>query len=156
MADGMQIYLDPKDVLRVELAFKTMSDLDKTQIIRKAINKATSKLNTYTRQSINRTLQKRTGNLLGSLMKTYVKKRRSGYAAFRRPHNPKNLPKGKQGGYHAHLLEFGTKKRKTKSGANRGYVRPYMYKTNVINTKGNEILTIVLNNIHEGINKIIK
>lgn len=155
MADGMKIYLDPRDALRVELALRTMSELDKTDIIRKAINKATSKLNTYTRQAIKRTFQKRTGNLLGSLMKTYVKKRKSGYAAFRRPKNAKNLPPGKQGGYHAHLLEFGTKKRKTKSGANRGKVQPYLYKTNVINTRGNDILATMLDNIKKNITEII-
>lgn len=69
-------------------------------------------------------LRRAVANKAGQKVKAY---KQSGNAValvgyFKEKKNPKKKPdkKGRDMAYHQHLIEYGTKKRKTKSGANRG------------------------------------
>lgn len=80
-------------------------------------------------------IPEKTGNLrravlnkAGHKVKSY---RQSGNAValvgyFKEKKNPKKKPdgKGRDKAYHQHLIEYGTKRRKTRSGANRGISPP--------------------------------
>ena len=140
----MQIAFDQATLKRVMHQLSALEDVDKAVAIQAGLTKGVDYINRYVKRATKTQFKVRKGNLSTSVMRKYIKKRVAAYGAFSRPK-----------GAVAHLLEYGTKERFTKSKAPRGRVKPSYFKTNIVETKGNSAMNIAADAISAEIYRII-
>lgn len=87
----------------------------------------------------------RTGNLLKSFRHKVKKKNKGVLTGF---------TMGKKGGSHAHLIDEGTKSRKTSKGYNRGWVKPNYFWTDTRKSDAPKAQHIIVDHINEAIQAI--
>lgn len=112
----------------IERAYALVNDLEKVdqnKAIRRGLKKGADIFKRAGRRNLSRRNDEYTGNLRGSIIAKASRKGLSAYSGFNR--SPKVTEKqGIPQGNHAHLVDRGTKKRKTKAGHNRG-IMPASY-----------------------------
>lgn len=144
ISGGMSIEFDQVTLKRVMRQLSALEEIDQAKAIQVGLTKGIDYINKFVRRATKTQFKVRKGNLSGSVMRKYIKKRVAAYGAFSRPK-----------GAAAHLLEYGTKERFTKSGAKRGRVTPSLFKTNIIETKGSAAMRIASDAITNEIYRII-
>ena len=137
----------------LEAITRGFGTIDGNKAILNSLSKGIQRVTQEGRKNLISSGNKKTGNLLKSIRKKQVKKWMSVYGGFR---------KGKGGGNNAHLIDRGTKKRKTSAGYNRGSVfkkGPYTgtrFWTNAVLRRGPEIMNTAISVIYNEIAKIIR
>ena len=137
--------VDPRDYAKIMNTLSDMSKLEREAVIQKAISEG---LDVIVRQGkanlAASNIKTRTGNLKGSFKKLTNKSQLKGYAGFKRPQ-----------GAAAHLIDRGTKKRSTKSGANRGAVVGNYFWTRAVEMKRDIAQRELIESVEKTIQNII-
>jgi len=154
----LTITLDEKDYQKLTSLLNGMSKIDQDKAIQYALNQgmqvivAAGKTNLSTRNKVV------TGNLKRSFALRVNKKKAYALGGFKRS-APK---KGIEGGNHAHLVDRGTNKRWTKTGAYRGSVskgNPNTgsgFWTDAVNSQGPAALNKLMDAVYDALEEIIK
>lgn len=121
-----------------------LTSIEKDAVIAQGLKEGAQIIAKQTKENIDLRIEEHTGNLIGSVKTLTNKKTVRSYVGFQRPK-----------GAVAHILEFGTKQRFTKKGANRGKVKGYYFQRDAIETKGQEAIDTVAESIQKSIDKII-
>lgn len=144
MNNDFKMYLDTADWMKVQAQLASLGDIEKQGVIGKGLQEAAKIVAEQTKINIAQRTTKRKGNLISSVTTQTKKTKGFAYVGFKRP-----------AGASAHLLEFGTKIRQTKKGANRGKVEAKHFEQDAVETKRNEAMNILQDSIRQSINKIM-
>lgn len=148
MADKLSIYFDPKSLATVYAQLNQLSEIQRDAVVQKGLSDGAGIIRRETNKNMRHLVQKRKGNLYGSLTKKKVGKASKGdvryQIGFRRPK-----------GAAAHLIDKGTTERFTKKGAYRGRVTPRLFHTMSVERKGDEALKRVAESIQISIDRIM-
>lgn len=138
--------VDRHDYIKIMNALSDLSSLEREAIIAKGIQEGLKIVLQEGKSNLASSgIKVRTGNLSGSFKILTKKKDLKGYAGFSRPK-----------GAAAHLLDRGTVKRSTKSGANRGMVKPTYFWTKAVEGKSGKAQKELLESVEKSIEKIIR
>lgn len=148
----MEIKANFNDLQRLNNLISGLKDFEKDKVVKEGLRTA-GKLfvNAGKTNLIGRMKNKKgvTGNLKRS-MKTKVKRRKLGaLAGF-------SLIGFSLIGRHSHLIDLGTKERKTKKGYDRGQITGNKFWTDAINSNKSNAINTVYEGISNGIKKIIE
>lgn len=144
--DNFTTTLDPKDYAKLMNALSDLSSLEREAIIAKGIQEGLKMVVQQGKQNLASSgIKVRKGNLSHSFKVLTRKKDLKGYAGFSRPK-----------GAAAHLLDKGTKKRYTKTGANRGTIQPSWFWTNAVKDKSGKAQQELMESVRKSIENIMK
>lgn len=152
MAKDFTFELSEHDYRQLQGILSNISDVDKRKAILNSLLQGAKAIARVGKSNLRSSNKKKTGNLLGSINSTALKKYMSAYAGFKR--------KGARKGNHAHLVDRGTAKRWTKTGQFRGSVSksaPYtgtLYWTRAVNSEAPTAMSRVTDVIHDELYKI--
>ena len=144
--DNFSTTIDPIDYAKIMNALSSMSKLEREAIIAKGIQEGLKIIVQQGKSNLASSgIKVRKGNLSHSFKVLTKKKELRGYAGFSRPK-----------GAAAHLLDRGTKKRYTKTGANRGSVKPSLFWTNAVKDKNGKAQEELMDSVRKSIENIMK
>lgn len=121
-----------------------LTEFEKSAVVAKGLSEGSRIIANETRKNIDQRLKQKTGNLRGSVSTVTKKKDKKAWIGFKRPK-----------GAHAHILEYGTAPRYTKSGAYRGSGGAYKFQEDAVDRKGQEALETMAESIIKSIEKIM-
>lgn len=137
--------IDPRDYVKIMDTLSGLSEIEREAAIAKAISEGLDVILRQGKANLAASnIKTRTGNLKGSFTKLTNKTKLYGYAGFKRPQ-----------GAAAHLLDRGTKKRYTKTGANRGSVTGNYFWTKAVEMKKEEAQRELMDSVEKTIQNII-
>lgn len=144
--DNFTATLDPMDYAKIMNALSSMSKLEREAIIAKGLQEGLKVIVQQGKANLASSgIKVRKGNLSHSFKVLTKKRELRGYAGFSRPK-----------GAAAHLLDRGTKKRYTKTGANRGSVKPTYFWTNAVKDKNGKAQEELMDSVRKSIENIMK
>ena len=150
MAKGdLTLTLDEKDYQRLQAALSNLSDVDQRSAVQNALKQGMKMVLDSAKSNLSARNKKRKGNLMKSFSMQPNKKRAYVLGGHKRPQ-----------GAAAHLVNFGTNERWTKSGAYRGSVSKgnpnhgSNYFTDAVNTNGDAALQKVIEAVYEEIDRL--
>lgn len=139
-----------EDLPRIQSVLKELSEVrESRKEVKKGLSEAGKLLKKRGKERLRARLimprKDRTGNLLKSFRHKVKRKNQGVLAGFMM---------GKGGGSHAHLIDEGTKSRKTKKGYNRGWVKPNYFWTDTRKSDAPKAQQIIVDHINEAIQAI--
>ena len=141
----MQIQATLIDYNRVYSAISGLTDIEKDKTIKAGLRAATNIFIRAGKSNLSGRLRgnKTTGNLLKSFRNKVKRNKLGAIAGFN------------QLGMHAHLLDNGTVRRSTRSGANRGVMPANHFWTDAITNNENAAISKVYDGIDRAVNRIL-
>jgi hypothetical protein len=150
----MEINATLIDFKRVYESIDCLSDIEKDKVIRQGLRAAN---NLFIKAGKEKLQSRLKGTGQGGLMKAFVnrikKKSLGALAGFNKDVESK---KAKGVGFHAHLLDRGTKRRTTEKGKDTGVMPANNFWTDAINQNKGQALEQVYKGIERGITTILK
>lgn len=140
--DGIKFQFDGYDDLRT--VFKNLEDVIDSEEIKQGTRAAAKYLMSRGKSRLKSRLKSKSSNLAHSF--TYKMKKKNGgvLVGFKRPQ-----------GSAAHLVDKGTKRRTTSSGANRGRIKANNFWTDTRTNDTDTAMQIMMDAVQSSINKIL-
>ena len=143
------IRIEIKDIERMYALVDELRNVDKNKALKSGMIEGAKVFTRLGRKNLRARNDEHTGNLLKSMRWKAARRSVSVYAGFERSYKFQAL---KGVGNHAHLVDRGTKIRKTKAGKNRGIMPASYFWTDTRNEGGGE----ALRRIEIGIRKMVE
>lgn len=143
-AKDVDLDIDRESLNEALRKLNQLTSFEKEAVIAQGLKEGARILAQQTKENIDHRIMEHEGNLIGSVKTLTKKKIGRSYVGFQRPK-----------GNIAHILEFGTKQRFTKKGANRGKVKGYHFHSDALEAKGQQALNILAESINKSIEKIM-
>lgn len=153
----MTIELDEKDYQKMLSILRGMSEVDQAAAIQYALKQGMQVIVNAGKSNLSSRNNVVSGNLKRSFSIKANKKKAYSLGGFRRSSRKENI----SGGNHAHLVDRGTAKRWTKSGAYRGSVsrgnpnHGTLFWTDAVESQGPAALSRLMDAVYDAIGKIM-